>query len=849
MAVRIQFRRGTAAEWTSANPTLVAGELGYETDTTKFKIGDGSTAWTALGYGGISQGDIDNAVANVIDLAPGSLDTLNELAASIGDDPDFINTISTSIADEKANAFAYTDEQTALTQSNAQSYTNSAIANLIDSSPGTLDTLNELAAALGDDPNFSTTITNSLANRVQFVTDTAANFDSANPTLAAQQLAITSDSKRIKVGDGVLDWANVNYVGEDLVLIHNQDTAVHGISNTLNLIYQDDLDAVESSLQTNINNVDTDLQNAKNNLANVSAQSSNTVSDLANTDNRVTTLEGTTLDQGNAIDALESTTETQGNTLTTLTASVSTLGDDVNTLDNRIDTLDTTVTTLAPLTSAQLTSPTITGATLDGATTLEVGATLEGLSPTELGYLSGVTSGVQSQIDAKADIDAPTFTGNVVLPATTSIGDVTGIELGYLENVSANIQLQLDAKLATDSAASIYAPLSGPTFAGTVSLPATTSIGGVSSVELGHVNGVTSGIQGQLDVKATLESPVFTGTVSGVTASMVGLSNVDNTSDADKAVSIAAQAALDSKLDLVGGIMTGKITLDGDPTQALHAVTKQYADSISEGLHIHAAVVALSDSNIDLTGATPTTVIDGVTLVDGDRVIVNGQTLPEQNGIYNYVAADSSFARALDFDEPGEVAGGDFVFVTGGTDYENTGWVKTSDSVSVIGTDAINFTQFSGAGSVTAGSNIDVTGTQVSVVAAPIFTDKVTLSANGIQFSDGTIQTEAGVPSLTEFTEKTTSYQLDTLAHKDNVVEMNSAAAVTFTIPLGSTLSWPVGASMDILQTGAGQVTIAIEAGGTLNFTPGNKLRTQYSSCTIMKRGIDSWILFGDLTA
>jgi hypothetical protein len=48
---RIQFRRGTAAEWTSANPTLAVGELGFETDTTKFKIGDGSTAWTSLAYG------------------------------------------------------------------------------------------------------------------------------------------------------------------------------------------------------------------------------------------------------------------------------------------------------------------------------------------------------------------------------------------------------------------------------------------------------------------------------------------------------------------------------------------------------------------------------------------------------------------------------------------------------------------------------------------------------------------------------------------------------------------------------------------------------------------------------
>jgi hypothetical protein len=53
MAVRIQLRRGTAAEWTSANPTLMVGELGYETDTGLYKVGDGSTAWSGLSYNGL----------------------------------------------------------------------------------------------------------------------------------------------------------------------------------------------------------------------------------------------------------------------------------------------------------------------------------------------------------------------------------------------------------------------------------------------------------------------------------------------------------------------------------------------------------------------------------------------------------------------------------------------------------------------------------------------------------------------------------------------------------------------------------------------------------------------------
>jgi hypothetical protein len=63
MAINIQLRRGTASEWTAANPTLAVAELGVETDTAKFKLGDGATAWTSLGYGGIQgvKGDTGDA--------------------------------------------------------------------------------------------------------------------------------------------------------------------------------------------------------------------------------------------------------------------------------------------------------------------------------------------------------------------------------------------------------------------------------------------------------------------------------------------------------------------------------------------------------------------------------------------------------------------------------------------------------------------------------------------------------------------------------------------------------------------------------------------------------------------
>jgi hypothetical protein len=105
------------------------------------------------------------------------------------------------------------------------------------------------------------------------------------------------------------------------------------------------------------------------------------------------------------------------------------------------------------------------------------------------------------------------------------------------------------------------------------------------------------------------------------------------------------------------------------------------------------------------------------------------------------------------------------------------------------------------------------------------------------------------VDSYTPITQKTASYTLSTLDHRDDLIEMGSGSALTLTIPLNSSIAYPVGTSLDILQTGAGQVTIAGAAGVTVNATPGLKLRTQWSSATLFKRAENTWVVYGDLTA
>jgi Major tropism determinant N-terminal domain len=123
-----------------------------------------------------------------------------------------------------------------------------------------------------------------------------------------------------------------------------------------------------------------------------------------------------------------------------------------------------------------------------------------------------------------------------------------------------------------------------------------------------------------------------------------------------------------------------------------------------------------------------------------------------------------------------------------------------------------------------------------------------TLKLGGVEFADG-IQTKQGVPSITPISQKTASYTLSDLSERDSLIEVGSSSATTLTIPADSAVDYPVGTTLDILQTSTGQVTIAGDTGVTVNATPGLKLRTQWSSATLMKRAANTWVVYGDLTA
>ena len=170
-------------------------------------------------------------------------------------------------------------------------------------------------------------------------------------------------------------------------------------------------------------------------------------------------------------------------------------------------------------------------------------------------------------------------------------------------------------------------------------------------------------------------------------------------------------------LALAGGTLTGELTLAADPTNALHAATKQYVDNAITGLDFKASVRATTTANITLSGIQT---IDGVVLVAGDRVLVKDQTAGAQNGLY--IAAAGAWARSADADNSpgGELTSGLYVFVEEGTSYADSGWVLATNGAITLGTTALTFQQFNGLGQLTAGTGLTKSGNTLSITASGV---------------------------------------------------------------------------------------------------------------------------------
>lgn len=168
------------------------------------------------------------------------------------------------------------------------------------------------------------------------------------------------------------------------------------------------------------------------------------------------------------------------------------------------------------------------------------------------------------------------------------------------------------------------------------------------------------------------------------------------------------------------------------PSSDAHAATKAYVDAARSGLDVKESVRVASTANIALaTALEDGDVVDGVTLVTGNRVLVKNQSTASENGIY-VVQASGAAVRATDADSNTEVTTGMFTFVSEGTINADSGFVLSTNDTITLGTTSLTFVQFSGAGQITAGAGLTKDGNTLDVVGTA---DRITVNADSVDIS------------------------------------------------------------------------------------------------------------------
>ena len=249
------------------------------------------------------------------------------------------------------------------------------------------------------------------------------------------------------------------------------------------------------------------------------------------------------------------------------------------------------------------------------------------------------------------------------------------------------------------------------------------------------VSGGGAGIAEALTVSES--NGTITLTLAVADADSAGLLTAAFFTDLTNATSSATANAI-AKRDASGNISVATPSADG------HAATKGYVDSARSGLDVKQSVRVATTAAINLSSDLEAgDVVDGVTLVAGDRVLVKNQGTASENGIYVAVASSAGAAsRATDADSNTEVTSGMFTFVAEGTVNADSGWVLSTNDTITLGTTALTFAQFSGAGQITAGAGLTKSGNTIDAVGTA---DRITVNADSIDIAS----TYAGQSTIT----------------------------------------------------------------------------------------------------
>jgi len=867
--VRLQLRRGTEAQWDAANPTLAAGEIGIETDTNTFKFGDGSTAWNSLSYA-LSQTVDDYILLSTKGVANGvaSLDSSGFIPSA---QLPPLAKVTVSSAANQAARLALTAEpgDIAIQADNGTTYVLASSPASTNGNWREISATAAISAAIATH-EADTTSVHGIADTSILATTTGTQ-TLTNKTLTSPVINTPTGITKSDVG-----LSNVDNTTDALKPVSTATAAAIATAKTQAESYTDAAVSILTTASPEALNTLNELAAALGDDANFAGTVTSSLALKAPLASP--TFTGTvTLPVG----TVTSEMILDGSVTSSKIANGTIIDSDINAAaeisTSKISGLDIALGLRAPLAA-----PTFTGTVTLPATT-----SIGEVSNLEIAYLNGVTSSIQGQIDTKleasiaastyAPLAAPTFTGTVTLPATTSIGEVSNLEIGYVNGVTSGIQSQLDAK----------APSAAPTFTGTVTLPASTSIGDVSNLEIGYLNGVTSGLQIQLDAKQAVVanvSDVEIGYLDGVTSAIQTQLNtkqpvVANVSDVEigylDGVTSSIQTQIDTKAPLASPTFTGTVTLPANTiTQSMMSddsvgtaeiiaasVTSSElaVDSVTESKIADGAVTSakiatgtIVDADINAAAAIATSKISGLDTALGLKAPLDSPTFTGTvSGITKTMVGLGSVDNTADSAKPVSTAQATAIAtakseaIADATAQVNAviasapAALNTLDELAAALGDDANF-----ATSVTTSLGLK------APLASPTFTGTVTVAAAGVAFTDGT-QTKAGVPSLTTIgTEISADYNLSTggLALRDQLIPIAGTRRIT--VPLNATTAFPIGTSIDFYQaSGTGANFFPVDVGVTILRTPGLTLRTTYSSATLTKVAINTWLLAGDLTA
>ena len=404
------------------------------------------------------------------------------------------------------------------------------------------------------------------------------------------------------------------------------------------------------------------------------------------------------------------------------------------------------------------------------------------ISDTEFQYLNGVSSSIQTQLDAKnatitgsaSTIDTESLTANRAVISNGSqkiaVSDVTSTELGYLDGVSSNVQTQLDAKQATITGAATTIDTEDLTASRALTSNGSgkVEVSAVTSTELGYLDGVSSAIQTQLDAKQSSDAQLTD--IAGLTPTdsnfIVGDgSNFVTETGATARTSlglgsIATQAA--NNVSISGGAVTGL----GSPSANSDAATKDYVDQAVAGLRTRIIAECATTGNINLSNALEAgDAIDGVTLVAGDRVLVKDQSTASENGLYIAVGSGAGAAsRDPEHDTIAELSGG-MVVVNQGSVNDNKIFLCTTDNTGSVGSTSITYVVItpSNSGTVTQIGIADSGAGEFTVGNTPITSSgNITLAVNSI--------------ANTKISGLGTASTLNVGTSANNVVQLNGSA-------------------------------------------------------------------------